>query len=106
MAIFFDFIEDIMEVFMDVFLVYGTTFDHYLNNLAKVLQKCEDTKLVLNWEKCYFIVQEGIVLGHIISNKGIEVDNAKVEVVEKLPPPTSVKSVRSFPGYIGFTDGS
>ena len=47
-AIFSDFIEDIMEVFMDDFLVYGTTFDYFLNYLAKVLQRCEDTKLVLN----------------------------------------------------------
>ena len=58
--------------------------------------------LVLNWEKCHFMVQEGVVLGHIVSNKGIEVDKAKVEVIEKLPPPTSVKGVRSFLGHVGF----
>ena len=87
---------------MDDFSVFGDTFDHYLQNLNQVLQRCEDTNLVLNWEKCHFMVQEGIVLGHRISQKGIEVDNAKIEIVEKLPPPTSVKRIRSFLGHVGF----
>ena len=56
MAIFSDFIEDIMEVFMDDFSVCGTNFDHCLKNLSKVLQRCEDMNLVLNWKKCHFMV--------------------------------------------------
>jgi hypothetical protein len=64
MAIFSDFIENIMEVSMDDFSVYGTSFDHCLKNLEKVLQKCKETDLILNWEKCHFMVREGIVLGH------------------------------------------
>ncbi|KAL5578124.1 hypothetical protein UlMin_019823 [Ulmus minor] len=67
-----------------------------------VLQRCVDTNLVLNWEKCHFMVREGIVLGHRISVKGIEVDRAKIDVIEKLPPPTNVKGVRSFLGHAGF----
>ena len=55
---------------------------------------------MLNWEKCHFMVQEGIVLGHWISARGIEVDKAKIEAIEKLPPP--VKSIRSFLGHAGF----
>jgi len=66
------------------------------------LQRCEDTNLVLNWEKCYFMVQEGIVLGHRISGKEIEVDRAKIKTIEKLPPPTNVKGVRSFLGHARF----
>ena len=57
---------------------------------------------MLNWEKCHFMVDEGIVLGHIISSKGIEVDRAKTKIIEKLPPPTSLKGVRGFLGYAGF----
>ena len=57
---------------------------------------------MLNWEKCYFMVKKGIVLGHGISEKGIEVDRAKVEVIDRLPPPISVKGVRSFLGHAGF----
>ena len=101
-AIFSDLIENIMEIFMDDFSVYGTSFDNCLKNLSKVLQRCHDMNLVLNWEKCHFMVNEGIVLGHLISKKGIEVDKAKIEVIEKLPPPTSVKEVRSFLGHAGF----
>ena len=64
--------------------------------------RCEETNLALNWEKCHFMVQEGIVLGHQISARGIEVDRAKIEEIEKLPPPSSVKGIRSFLGHAGF----
>ena len=84
-AIFSDFCEKIVEVFMDDFSVYGTSFDDCLSNLDRVLQRCEDTSLVLNSEKCHFMVNEGIVLGHKISERGIEVDKAKVDAIEKMP---------------------
>ncbi|GKC55812.1 reverse transcriptase domain-containing protein [Tanacetum coccineum] len=61
----------------------------------KMLKRCEDTKLALNWEKSHFMVKEGIVLGHKISRKGIEVDKAKVDVISKLPHPTTVKGIRN-----------
>ncbi|GJR31342.1 DNA-directed DNA polymerase [Tanacetum coccineum] len=67
-----------------------------------MLKRCEDSDLVLNWEKCHFMVKEGIVLGHKISKNGIEVDRAKVDVIAKLPPPTMVKGKRSFLGHAGF----
>ncbi|RVW86174.1 Retrovirus-related Pol polyprotein from transposon 17.6 [Vitis vinifera] len=67
-----------------------------------VLQRCIEKDLVLNWEKCHFMVQQGIVLGHIISKNGIEVDKAKVELIVKLPPPTNVKGIRQFLGHAGF----
>ncbi|GKA26539.1 reverse transcriptase domain-containing protein [Tanacetum coccineum] len=67
-----------------------------------MLLRCEDTNLVLNWEKCHFMVKEGIVLGHKISKSGIEVDKAKVDVIAKLPHPTSVKGIRSFLGHAEF----
>ncbi|XP_021733004.1 uncharacterized protein LOC110699798 [Chenopodium quinoa] len=94
--------ENSMEVFMDDFSVYGTSFDICLGNLKKVLQRCKEVNLILNWEKCHFMVQQGIVLGHVVSNKGIEVDKAKIEVIERLPPPNSVKGVRSFLGHAAF----
>ncbi|GJT10891.1 reverse transcriptase domain-containing protein [Tanacetum coccineum] len=91
MAVFHDMIEKTMEVFMDDFLVFGDSFDSCLSNLEKMLKRCEDTNLVLNWEKCHFMCREGIVLGHKISKSGIEVDRAKVDVITKLPHPTTVK---------------
>ncbi|KAL4346878.1 hypothetical protein GQ457_17G009040 [Hibiscus cannabinus] len=72
LAIFSDMVEDYLKVFMDDF------------------------------SKCHFMVIEGTVLGHKISSKGIEVDKVKVEVIEKLPPPTTVKGIRSFLGHVGF----
>jgi hypothetical protein len=101
-AVFSEFIEEIVEVFMDDFSVYGKTFMDCLANLDKVLTRCVEVDLVLNWEKCHFMVKQGIVLRHVISERGIEVDKAKVETVEQLPPPTDVKSLRSFLGHVGF----
>ena len=102
MAIFSDMFEKSIEVFMDDFSVIGSTFENYLHNLTLVLKRCMETNLVLNWEKCHFMVREGIVLGHRISGRGIEVDRAKIEIIEKLPPSTSVKGVCSFLGHAGF----
>ncbi|GKE35468.1 reverse transcriptase domain-containing protein, partial [Tanacetum coccineum] len=96
MAIFHDMIEKTMEVFMDDLLVFGDSFDSCISNLEKMLKRCENTNLALNWEKCHFMCKEGIVLGHKISKSGIEVDRAKVDVIAKLPHPTTVKVVRSF----------
>ncbi|XP_073019381.1 uncharacterized protein [Primulina eburnea] len=72
MAMFADMVEDIMEVFMDDF------------------SRCQEKKLVLNWKKFHFMVQEGIVLGHKVFSKGLEVDRAKVVAIEK--PPKNIKA--------------
>nr|GEW06476.1 hypothetical protein [Tanacetum cinerariifolium] len=94
--------EKTMEVFMDDFSVFGNSFSTCLTNLERMLKRCEDTKLALNWEKSHFMVKEGIVLSYKISKKGIEVDKAKIEVISKLPHPTTVKGIRSFLGHAGF----
>jgi hypothetical protein len=102
MAIFSNLIEKVIEVFMDDFSIYGKTFEDCLVNLDKVLKRCQMVDLVLNWEKCHFMVREGIVFGHKISEKGIEADKVKIEVIEQLPPPTNVKEIHSFLGHAGF----
>ena len=102
MAIFSDMVGKTIKVFMDDFSVLGDSFENYLENLRSMLIRCEETNLVLNWEKCHFMVQEGIVLGHQIFARGIEVDKEKIETIEKLPPPSSVKGIRSFLGHAGF----
>ena len=102
MAIFLDMVEKTIEVFMDDFFVLGKSFDNCLENLRRALIRCEETNLVLNWEKCHFMVKEGIVLGHQISKRGIEVDKAKIDTIEKLSPPSSVKGIMSFLGQAGF----
>jgi hypothetical protein len=95
-------VERFLEIFMDDFSVFGDSFDDCLINLEKVLSRCEEKNLVLNWEKCHFMVTNGIVLGHIVSSKGIEVDKSKIELIANLPTPKSVKDVRSFLGHAGF----
>lgn len=67
-SIFVDMLENHMEVFMDDFSVFGSSFHKCLTNLSLVLERCQQINLILNWEKCHFMVREGIVLGHKISN--------------------------------------
>jgi len=93
LSIFSDMIERFIEVFMDDFSVFGSTFDEGLYHLPLVLIRCKEKNLVLNWEKCHFMVKSRIVLGHIISDRGIEVDKAKIELIAKLPPPRTVREV-------------
>ncbi|GJR22278.1 reverse transcriptase domain-containing protein [Tanacetum coccineum] len=79
-AIFQDMLKTSMEVFMDDFSVFGDSFDSCLNNLEQMLIRCKQAHLVLNWEKCHFVVTEGIVLGHKVSRKRLEVDKAKIDI--------------------------
>ncbi|GJV31744.1 reverse transcriptase domain-containing protein [Tanacetum coccineum] len=101
LAIFHDMIEESVEVFMDDFSVFGNSFDKCLNNLDKMLQRCKDAHIVLNWEKCHFMVIAGIVHRHKVSNAGLEVVKSKIDVISKIPPPTNIKGVRSFLGHAG-----
>ena len=87
---------------MDDFSVYGSSFDHCLSKLARFLERFEETNIVLNFEKCHFMVEQGIVLGHVVSKNGISVDPAKIDIISQLPYPFSVKEVRSVLGHAGF----
>ncbi|CAN6446752.1 unnamed protein product [Victoria cruziana] len=99
LAIFSDMIENMMEVFMDDFFIYGSDFKDCLHKLDLVLARCEETNLVLSWEKSHFMVRKGIVLGHVISKRGMEVDRAKVAMITQLAIPTCTKDIRSFLGH-------
>ena len=85
MGIFSDMVEIILEIFMDDFLVFYDSYEGCLENLRKVLERCQEKNLMLNWEKCHLMVTQGIVLGHIVSKNGIEVDKAKVKLISNLP---------------------
>ena len=102
MAIFSDFIGESLEVFMDDFSVFGPSFDACLEHLTRILDVCVKKCLVLIWEKSHFMVREGIVLGHLVSSKGLEMDKAKVEVIHDLELPKSVRELRSFLCHVGF----
>jgi len=102
MVIFSDHIDIFREVFMEDFSICGSYFDECLANLSTVLKRSEEENLVLYWENSHFMVQEGIILGHKVSKKGIELDKAKVDLISNLPMPSSVKQIRSFLGHVGF----
>ena len=102
MAIFSDFIGEIMDVFMDDFSIFGPSFDAFSEHLMQILHVCVKKRLVLSWEKSHFMVREGIVLGHLVSSKGLEVDKAKVEVIQDLAFPKLIRELRSFLGHVGF----
>ena len=102
LAIFAYMVEKCIEVFMDDLSIFGPYFDCCLTNLELVLRHYVEANLMLNWEKCHFMIQEGIVLGHNILARGIQVDKAKIDVIEKLPPPVNVKGIQSFLGHARF----
>jgi len=87
---------------MDDFSIYGSSFNDCLTNLSKVLDRCTENNIVLSYEKCHFMVSQGIVLGHIIYENAIQVDPAKLNVISQLLYPSSVREVRSFLGHAGF----
>ena len=101
-TIFSNFIGDSLEVFMNDFSVFGNDFESCLAHLTKILEVCIRKRLVLSWEKSHFMVREGVVLGHIVSGKGLEVDKVKIEVIQNLPLPSTIKDLRSFLGHVGF----
>ena len=70
---------------MDDFSVFGIDFKSCLAHLTNILEVCVKKRLVLSWEKSHFMVRQGVVLEHIISGKGLEVDKAKIEIIQNLP---------------------
>ena len=102
MSMFSDLVEETMEIFIDDFSVYGSNFENCLKNLETILKRCQDKNLALNWEKCHFMVTEGIVLGHKISVARLEIDQVKVSIIKALLPPIIVKGITSFLGHAGF----
>ena len=102
MAIFSDFAGESMEVFMYDFSIFGPSFDVYLDHLTQILDVCVKKRLVLSWEKSHFMVREGIVLGNLVSTKGLEVDKAKIKVIHDLALPNSIRELRSFLGHVSF----
>ncbi|XP_070007544.1 uncharacterized protein [Nicotiana sylvestris] len=101
-AIFSDMTEKFHEIFMDDFTLFGKGFEDCLHHLTLVFKRCEETNLIFNWKKCHFMVTEGIILGHKITAKGIEVDKAKINLIAGLPPPIAIKGIRNFLGHAGF----
>ena len=100
--IFSDFLGDSLEVFMDDFSIFGNDLDSCLAQLTEILEVCARKRLVLGWEKSHFMVREGVVLGHLVSGKGLEVNKAKIEVIQNLSLLVTIRDLRSFLGHVNF----
>ena len=87
---------------MDDFSIFGNNFDSCLAHLTKILEVCVRKRLVLSWEKSHFMVQERVVLEHIVSGKGLEVNKAKIEVIQNLPLMATIRDLRSFLEHVSF----
>ena len=81
---------------MDEFTTYGTTFEEAKANLEKVLRWCQDYNRSLNSKKFFMMMEEGVVLGHFISPKGIQVNPTKIEIINTLPTPKKVEGCENF----------
>ena len=101
-AMFSELVGDCLEIFMDDFSIFSSSFESCLSHLTCILQLCIQFNLVFSWEKSHFTVQERIALCHQVSKRGLEVDKAKIEVIKSLPLPSNLKEVRSFLGHTGF----
>src|ERR1700738_1920331 len=101
MTIFAEFLNDFMKVFLDDFSIYGTKADH-IKHLKLCLQRCRECGLSLNPEKCMICVTSGRLLGHVVCKEGLLIDPKKISVIQNLPPPTNVKSLRAFLGSVTY----
>jgi len=102
MIIFVELVHDAVEIYMDDFTPYGCDIQEALTNLGKVLHKCIEMNLSLNPEKCEFLMIEGTVLGHSISQQALQVDPNKIAITQRVPPPQKQRDVRSFIGLVGY----
>ena len=93
LSIFSELVHDAVEIYMDDFTPYGSDFQEALSNLGNFLDKCIEMNLSLSSEKCEFFMTEGTVLGHVISQQGLQVDPDKVAMIQRVPPPQKVRDV-------------
>lgn len=102
LSIFFNLVHDSVEIYMDNFTPYGDDLQEALSNLSKVLQRCGEMNLSLSHEKCLFQINEGIVLGHYLCSKGIQVDSSKIAIIKNVLVPQKQRDVRSLLGLVGY----
>ena len=97
-ALFKEFIHKFLEVYFDDWTVFGL-MDKHVGALRLVFAKCREHQISLNLRKCIFCVPFGILLGHVVCRQGLMVDPAKIAIIVNLPPPASVKQLRTTLGH-------
>ena len=99
---FSDEIGHLIVIYLDDITFFSNTEEEHLKHLRKVFEKCRRFGLSLNPKKTVFGLQEGKLLGHIISEKGIRIDPQRVEGILQIAHPRNVKELQSFIGKINF----
>jgi hypothetical protein len=94
--------EKFIVIYLDDITVYSDSDEQHLEHLKRVFQKCRRFDISLNPKKSHFRMQEGKLLGHIISKEGIKIDPNRVEGILKINTPRSKKEVQSFLGKVNF----
>ena len=101
MDIFQDFLRHFLEVFIDDFAVFRKRLDH-LGYLKKTFERCRETNLKLHPGKCFLGMESRVLLGHVVSKTGLEVDLDKVKVILTLTAPRNVREIQGFLGCVGY----
>ena len=95
-ALFHDMMHKEVEVYVDEMMVKSETWEGHFQALYKFLARPKKYNLRLNPKKCIFRVTSGKLLGHIVSERGIEVDPDKIKAIQEMPVPKTEKDVRGF----------
>ena len=99
MAIFLEYLQKFMAIFVDDFTVYSSITDH-LSCLKLMMEKCREKRVCLNPYKSLFGANKGVLLGHVVSKKGIEMADDKVKAILEAVAPTNANEIASFLGYV------
>jgi hypothetical protein len=94
--------EKFMVIYLDEIIVFSTFDDEHLQHLKHTFEICRSYGISLNSKKSHFSMEEGKILGHIISPEGIKIDLARVKAIQKIDIPRNEKSIQSFIGKINF----
>jgi hypothetical protein len=89
-------------IYLDDVTVFSRSDDEHLRHLRRVFEKCRRFGISLNPKKSLFRLEEGKLLGHIISKDGIKIDPSRIEAIQKLENPRNLKELQSFIGRINF----
>lgn len=99
---FRDLVGKCIIIYMDDLTIFSKRREDHVDDLRKIFQRCRRYGISLNPKKCMFVVTEGKLLGHVISEKGISIDPERIEAISRIGLPASQRELKSFFGKINF----
>lgn len=94
--------DKFVVIYLDDITVFSKSDEEHLDHLKRTFDKCRRFGLSLNPKKSIFALEEGKLLGHIVSKEGVKIDPARVQAMQKIPLPGSKKDIQNFLGMINF----